>query len=87
MIRTNAIDFTPFISVCATQLCNSCKKGTLVTNNFHLDVEFICDTCFSVYVIGLKKLSPKHIDKNKLKAFKEKIKEENKEKDIKRKQK
>lgn len=89
MIRTNEVDFTPFISVCATQLCKSCKKGTLVTNkaNFNLNVEFICDTCFSVYVIGLKKLSSKHIDRNNLKAFKEKLKEENNEKNLKRKQK
>lgn len=77
MIRTNDLDFTAHINVVATELCRSCKKGTLVTNDIPLgmSIEFICDTCFSVYKIGLIKISDKKINKEALKAFKKKLKD------------
>lgn len=77
MIRTNNLDFTAHINVVASGLCKSCKKGTLVTNyiSLGLGVEFICDTCFSVYRIGLIKISDKKINKEALKQFKKKLKD------------
>lgn len=63
---------SPIIEV--TSNCPACKKSRLITNHhsFGMGFEFICDNCYSVFELTLRKIPDSKIDKNELKKYRKK---------------
>ena len=74
-MRSSSIEIhsgSPIIEI--TSNCPSCKKSKLITHkqSFGMGVEFICDGCYSVFELTIKRIPDKEINKQELKEYRKK---------------